>query len=229
MSFEPGEWSSVYEAPRPSPPALVFRRGAALARAACLETACAGERWVDVGAGTGHLAADLATAGLRVSAVDNDPGMVAAARTRFGDRLQVACADAAELPFEDGAVDGLVATALVGLLPEPGPFLAEARRVLRPGGRVVLTVTNGSGAAQRLARLGRYGAPARRFRRDQIAAELLRAGLELERDEYFNLFVARGRMMVPPRRVAMALERRAARAGSLLARNLLVVAAKPAV
>lgn len=48
-------------------------------------------------------------------------------------------ADAAALPFVDGAVGTLVAANLVDVLPAPEAFVAEAARVLRPGGALVVT------------------------------------------------------------------------------------------
>src|SRR3712207_7745822 len=58
-----------------------------LAIRACLEHAMPGERWADLGCGTGDVAARLARAGLDVTGVDRDKAMVAFARGRFaGDR-----------------------------------------------------------------------------------------------------------------------------------------------
>ena len=107
----------MYEEPRG--PGLVFRRGADLAFEAVLAR---GGRWADVGCGTGHLAARLATAGIQIVGVDADPAMVAAARGRFPE-LTLAVATAESLPFGDGELDGVVATSLAGCLADPAPFL----------------------------------------------------------------------------------------------------------
>jgi ubiquinone/menaquinone biosynthesis C-methylase UbiE len=242
VRFDPAEWSTVYESSRPSGQAFVFRHGAELALECCLGTAEPGEHWVDIGAGTGHLAARLAAAGLRVTAVDDDATMVRAARTRFGsagrpDGLGFAVANADALPFQDGTVDGVVATALVGLLGDPRPFLREVSRVLRPGGNAVITFSNRSsmlhGIGIKVRTKGpdrcsrRYAAPARRYTRGEAIAELDRAALEVVRTYYYNFFFAPGRRMWPPRRLALFIEPRLQRpGGALVARNLLAVAAK---
>jgi ubiquinone/menaquinone biosynthesis C-methylase UbiE len=220
----------------------VFRHGAELALESCLERAEHGEHWVDVGAGTGHLAAELAAAGLRVTAVDHDARMIDAARTRFGsdgrEGLRFAIAKADRLPFADGTVDGVVATAVIGLLPDPQPFLRQVQRVLRPGGNAVITFSNRSSVLHGIgmkvrtswpARFSRgYAAPARRYSRREATLELDRAALEVVRTYYHNFFFGPGRRMWPPRRPMLVLEPRLQRpSGALVARNLLVVAAKP--
>jgi ubiquinone/menaquinone biosynthesis C-methylase UbiE len=242
MRFDPVEWSAVYDATHPSGHEFAFRHGAELALAACLERAEAGEHWVDVGAGPGHLAARLAAEGLEVTAVDDDPTMIEAARERFGhangsSALVFETAAAEELPFANGSVDGVVATALVGLLPDPRPFIQEVGRVLRPGGAAVITFSNRSSPLHRLGmsirtrgpqrHAGRYAAAAHRYSRREAARELERSALWLERAYYFNFFLSAGRRSWPPRRLAVFLEPRLQKpGGALAARNLLTVARK---
>jgi len=97
----------------------------------------AGEVAADVACGTGRLAEELArlAPGARVVGFDFSAEMVrraAAGRPRF------AVADALRLPLADASVD--VVTIAFGLrnLPEPAAGLLEFRRVLRPGGRLVV-------------------------------------------------------------------------------------------
>jgi demethylmenaquinone methyltransferase/2-methoxy-6-polyprenyl-1,4-benzoquinol methylase len=97
----------------------------------------AGEVAADVACGTGRLAEELArlAPGARVVGFDFSAEMVrraAAGRSRF------AVADALRLPLADASVD--VVTIAFGLrnLPEPAAGLLEFRRVLRPGGRLVV-------------------------------------------------------------------------------------------
>ncbi|RSM55674.1 SAM-dependent methyltransferase [Actinoplanes sp. ATCC 53533] len=92
---------------------------------------------VDVGCGTGRAVAELAERGARAIGVDLDPAMLAAARSRFPG-LDLRAADAADLPLSDGEAHGYRADKVYHMLPEPAAALAESRRVLAPGGRIVL-------------------------------------------------------------------------------------------
>jgi ubiquinone/menaquinone biosynthesis C-methylase UbiE len=92
---------------------------------------------LDVGCGSGRAVAELAERGARAIGVDLDPAMVAAARGRY-PRADIRAADATELPLTDGAAHGYRADKVLHTLPEPDAALAEARRVLAPGGRIVL-------------------------------------------------------------------------------------------
>ena len=95
----------------------------------------AGEVAVDVACGTGGLARELETLapGATVAGFDFSLEMLAQ-----GPRGRVAAGDALQLPLADASVD--VVTIAFGLrnLPEPGQGLLEFRRVLRPGGRLVV-------------------------------------------------------------------------------------------
>ncbi|WP_344209923.1 methyltransferase domain-containing protein [Nonomuraea bangladeshensis] len=119
--------------------AVDARPGAAALRARSYELLelSAGAGVVDVGCGAGRAVAELAGRGARPVGVDVSAEMLAVARHRWpeGDfRLGDACA----LPLEDGSVAGYRADKVFHELAEPARALAEARRVLVPGGRAVL-------------------------------------------------------------------------------------------
>ena len=92
---------------------------------------------VDVGCGTARAVAELAEHAAHAIGVDLDPAMLAAARRRFPG-IDVRAADAAELPLGDGQAHGYRADKVYHVLPDPHAALAEARRVLVPGGRIAL-------------------------------------------------------------------------------------------
>ena len=92
---------------------------------------------VDVGCGTARAVAELAEHGAHAIGVDLDPAMLAAARRRFPD-IDVRAADATQLPLDDGQAHGYRADKVYHVLPDPHAALAEARRVLAPGGRIAL-------------------------------------------------------------------------------------------
>jgi ubiquinone/menaquinone biosynthesis C-methylase UbiE len=92
---------------------------------------------LDVGTGTGTVAALAGSRGASVVAVDADPGMVELARSRIGD---VRVAALPSLPFEDGEFDAAVANFVINHVGSPLAAVAEMRRVVRRGGRVAVTV-----------------------------------------------------------------------------------------
>ncbi|MER7519588.1 methyltransferase domain-containing protein [Streptomyces sp. NPDC126499] len=96
-----------------------------------------GARAVDVGCGTGRAVSELAARGVRAEGVDIDAEALALARARHpGPAFRHA--DAYELPFADGTLDGYRADKVYHGLDDPARAAAEAYRVLRTGGRIVL-------------------------------------------------------------------------------------------
>jgi SAM-dependent methyltransferase len=104
-----------------------------------------GARMLDIGSGTGA----LAIAALRrwrsvtVSAVDPSGTMLDIARREASHlpagaaaRLETAVAPADRLPYSDGSFDLAVSSFVLQLVPSRAAALREARRVLRPGGRI---------------------------------------------------------------------------------------------
>ncbi|MBQ1160817.1 methyltransferase domain-containing protein, partial [Streptomyces sp. A73] len=96
-----------------------------------------GSTVVDIGCGAGRAVAELAERGIHAVGVDPDPVMLTAARERWA-ATEFREAGAENLPFADGSVRGYRADKVFHVLREPGRAMAEARRVLAPGGRAVL-------------------------------------------------------------------------------------------
>ncbi|MFI6354864.1 class I SAM-dependent methyltransferase [Streptomyces sp. NPDC050743] len=100
-----------------------------------------GRRILDAGCGSGPLSAALRDRGAVVTGIDASAGMLALARRRLGDDVALHVADLRDpLPFDDGAFDDVVASLVLHYLEDWGPTLAELRRVLRPGGRLIASV-----------------------------------------------------------------------------------------
>ena len=98
-----------------------------------------GRRVLEVGCGTGRLAAALTEReNCRVWAVDRSPEMLEVARRRTGADVGLRRAEAEALPFRAGWFERVVMRLVVHLVDRPRA-LAEARRVLGPGGRLVVT------------------------------------------------------------------------------------------
>jgi ubiquinone/menaquinone biosynthesis C-methylase UbiE len=90
---------------------------------------------LDVGAGTGIVTARLDAAGRRMVALDISVEMLSQAARRLPGR--VAIADAARLPVLSGSVDAVQFVWVLHHVGDLAAALAEARRVARPGGRVI--------------------------------------------------------------------------------------------
>jgi SAM-dependent methyltransferase len=101
---------------------------------------------LDVGCGAaGHVGALVSGLGLRVVGVDVSPRSVALAQ-RDQPRLRFVAADVHALPFATGACAGAVAFYSLIYTADPGPALAELRRVLRRGTPLLVAVHGGEGS-----------------------------------------------------------------------------------
>jgi SAM-dependent methyltransferase len=103
-----------------------------------------GVRVLELGCGYGNLSVYLAKQGARVTGVDIGASLVAAARRLAeinGVPAEFERVDIKSLPFESGSADVVVGLAVLHHLSEPdlASALAEAHRVLRPGGRALFT------------------------------------------------------------------------------------------
>jgi SAM-dependent methyltransferase len=96
----------------------------------------AGELVVDVGTGTGAASNAILRAGGRPVALDLADGML---RVDQGVRPPAAVADARHLPFASGSCGAVVAAFCLNHLPDPEQALADAARVVRPGGVVLVS------------------------------------------------------------------------------------------
>ncbi|MCD9874030.1 class I SAM-dependent methyltransferase [Streptomyces sp. NR30] len=97
---------------------------------------------LEIGAGAAQCARWLAAQGARPVALDISHRQLQHA-LRIGKTFPLVCADAGALPFADGSFD--LACSAYGALPfvaDPVRVLTEVRRVLRPGGRFVFSVTH---------------------------------------------------------------------------------------
>jgi ubiquinone/menaquinone biosynthesis C-methylase UbiE len=100
-----------------------------------------GRRVLDAGCGSGPLSAALRAKGAIVTGFDASPAMVKLARQRLGEDADLRVADlSGRLPFGDGTFDDVVVSLVLHYLRDWTAPLAELRRVLKPGGRLILSV-----------------------------------------------------------------------------------------
>ncbi|PAV26340.1 malonyl-CoA O-methyltransferase [Tamilnaduibacter salinus] len=95
----------------------------------------------DLGCGTGWFTARLAEAlpGARFTGVDLSPGMLAQARSSRRMDADWVVADAEQLPLADNSQDLVFSNLMIQWCDAPGRVLAECRRVLRPGGQLLVS------------------------------------------------------------------------------------------
>jgi ubiquinone/menaquinone biosynthesis C-methylase UbiE len=109
-----------------------------------------GRRWLDVGCGTGSLAAAVLAAAEPSEVVGADPslGFLAGATATAG---AVFCAaDARALPFPDDTFDAVVSGIALNFVPDPARAAAELARVARPGAVVAAYVWDHAGGMEML-------------------------------------------------------------------------------
>jgi len=95
----------------------------------------------DVGAGTGFITQGLLERGVRVIAVDQSPAMLDALRRKFPwpDRADCRIGEAEQLPIADASVDYCFASMVLHHVEVPPVAIAEMARILKPGGKAVVT------------------------------------------------------------------------------------------
>lgn len=182
-----------------------------------------GDRWLDAGCGTGTLSRDLAVAGGEVVGVDASSAMVEMAmkllhesNDRLGCRFEKV-ESIEHLPFGDASFDGVLCSSVIEYVDDPAMAVAELGRVLKPGGRLLVTVPNSQAWTRKLERVAhqitkrctdrpwpRYLNHSRwHFDRGSLSMLLHEAGLGTQSFEFFgplmpepiNRFPALGMLM----------------------------------
>ena len=102
-----------------------------------------GRRILDAGCGSGPLSAALRDRGAIMTGFDLSTAMIELARRRLGEDADLTVADLAKpLPYADAAFDDVVASLVLHYLEDWTEPLAELRRVLKAGGRLILSVNH---------------------------------------------------------------------------------------
>ena len=96
-----------------------------------------GRRLVDIGGGTGNYSLALREEGWEPLVVDRQPEMLARAAAKGLETLQ---ADAQRLPLPDASADAVMLVSMLHHVEDQAAAIAEAKRILRPRGRLALMV-----------------------------------------------------------------------------------------
>jgi ArsR family transcriptional regulator len=94
----------------------------------------------DLGCGTGPVAAALAPWVRRVIGIDGSVPMLEAARARLGDcpNVELRAGELEALPLDDDEADAATLILVLHHVPEPQRVLAEAARIVKPGGQLLV-------------------------------------------------------------------------------------------
>jgi 2-polyprenyl-6-hydroxyphenyl methylase/3-demethylubiquinone-9 3-methyltransferase len=122
-----------------------------------------GERWLDIGCGTGELAMMASASGADVTGSDLSPTLVETATRQAAERgaeVTFLVADAEALPFEDASFD--IVSSSIGAIfaPDHAQVAVELARVCTPGGRLGLTAWETGGSIDQFFQvIARYAPP----------------------------------------------------------------------
>jgi len=97
---------------------------------------------LEVACGTGQGIGYLASVSRSITAGDYSEAILAIARRHYGERFKLEQFDAQQMPFADASFDVVIIFEAIYYLPEPEKFFAECRRVLRPGGVLLIATAN---------------------------------------------------------------------------------------
>jgi ubiquinone/menaquinone biosynthesis C-methylase UbiE len=148
--FYEGVWAGLPEDPEP----WAWRRR----RALLLREARPGERVLDVGCGGGRFVAALRDAGADPVGVELAEGAVERARRNVpGADVRLVTGDGS-LPLGHGEIDLVWCSEVLEHVPDTVAFLTEVRRVLRQGGRLLVTVPDHGRLKRTLLALAHYDA-----------------------------------------------------------------------
>ncbi len=141
---------------------------------------------LDAGCGNGRYSKFLlrrADADARLTGFDLSVNMLERARRRLkSTRVQFAAADLTRLPYADATFDAAVSGWVLEHLPDPRPGLRELRRVLRPGGKLLLLATEDTLTGAMCSRLWHC----RTYNRGELRIIAGECGLRWERELWFS-------------------------------------------
>ena len=207
---------------------------------------------LELGAAPGALSVSLAAAGYHVTAIDlgeasdawgnQIEGTMASAFAEAGIQLVLRDLESTPYPFADESFDIALLTEVLEHLREyPARVLIEARRLLRPGGILLVTTPNAASIPLRVRlALGRtvytplddwiFGLPharhAREYTVSELGALLRHAGFDFVSIEARHFHLTSGRQAAPARAIKHAIDR-LGRLRPSLGANLAVIARRP--
>ncbi len=118
-----------------------------------------GERVLDLGSGAGDFTAEITRAGAKAVGVEVAEAAIARARSRHPElEFRLAALDE-PLPLRDGEFDVVWSSEVIEHVADTATWLSEVRRVLRPGGRLLLTTPSHGRVRLALGGVERFSEP----------------------------------------------------------------------
>ncbi|NQT85853.1 class I SAM-dependent methyltransferase [bacterium] len=105
---------------------------------------CAGARVCEMGCGFGYGAALISQVAEQVVGIDVDPTLVEQLQELANEKMQFLFYDGCRAPVPDNSVDVCLSIHVIEHVAAPGSFLREQKRIVRPGGHVLLVTPNGA-------------------------------------------------------------------------------------
>jgi ubiquinone/menaquinone biosynthesis C-methylase UbiE len=103
---------------------------------------CQGREVLEVACGTGPGLGYLAKRSKSLCAGDYTRSILAVTRKHYGNRIPLLQFDAQEMPFEDASMEVIIIFEAIYYISNIGRFVADCRRVLRPGGQIIIATAN---------------------------------------------------------------------------------------
>ncbi len=103
---------------------------------------CRGKDVLEAGCGPGQGLGFIAGLARSLTAGDFSQDIVDLARRHYGDRIKLRRFDAQDMPFDDDSFDVVILFEAIYYLPSAARFVEECERVLRPGGKVLISSAN---------------------------------------------------------------------------------------
>ena len=137
-------------------------------------------RVLDAGCGPGHDFQDLKPHGM-LYGLDPSQAALQFCQQKYGPQVHLVCASGERLPFRHGSFNLIIMLDVLEHIEADEAALAECRQILKPGGRMLITVP----AFQRLwgSHDDLYGHK-RRYTADELRQKVLRAGLTIDHITY---------------------------------------------
>lgn len=142
-----------------------------------------GKKVLDVGAGTGRLTIELARTGAEVTALDVSEEMLKVLKRKNG-QIETVVGEAEDLPFDDNTFDFVTAAFLVVHLKDPISFFNEVYRILKVGGKFLVTNINQKEPPEVQTKEGAIKIDSYYHRPESIREKLESLAFDIEREEF---------------------------------------------